>query len=274
MRSPVHRLRFALLAIVGALCLTVSVAPEAWAANTEELIRILLSDRNFKLRANAARLLGKSKDARGMQPLVGALSDDHPVVRSSACAALVSFDDVRVISELEKMAQDKDDNVRKACAAALRSLQRPKTTASTGARPALDFSDVRPKGAKEPDPLHLALRGSLKREAAETRGLFETPDTVERGYRLIGGVTCEDQVRGNETILFCKVNMVLARMPGKIILGSVGATGGATIVDPKKQTDRDATQRALFSAFAKSLVEDVVSVVNQDRAQNGEETLK
>jgi HEAT repeats len=244
------------------------------AASVEELARILMNDKNFKLRANAARLLGKAKDARAQSALTASLQDDNPIVRSSACAALSSFDDVRIITELEKMEKDKDEAVKKACRAALKSLQRPKTTLSTGKRPSLDLSELRAQGQKVADARHQSLHAALKQEVESGKGWFAVEDNGSRGYKLIGGVSCEDQIRGKDTIMFCKVNMVLARMPGKVILGSIGATGGASMSDPKSAADRTATQNALFSAFAKSLSEDLVHVVNQDRAQNGEETLK
>jgi hypothetical protein len=246
----------------------------ARAANVDELVRILQSEKNFKLRANAARLLGKANDARGQSPLIAALEDEHPVVRSAACAALPSFDDVRVIGELEKMEKDRDQAVRQACKAALKSLQRPSKTASSARRPAIDLIEIKKVGSKDADPMHLSLRDSIRAEVSGGKPLFSVEHDTQRGYRLIGGVSCEDQIRGRDTILFCKVNMVLARMPGKIILGSIGATGGATLGKPKDAADRAATQTALFNAFAKSLIEDAVTVVNRDRAQNGEEKLK
>lgn len=252
-----------------------SLATVAHAVNVDELVRILFNEKNFKLRANAARLLGKSKDARALTPLVDALKDEHPIVRSAACGALPSFDDVRVIAELEKMESDKDDAVRQACRAALKALQRPKTTAATGKKPSLDLSEVKKLGAGgEGDPMHVALREALKKEAQAGRQLFGIDGDLTRGYRMIGSVSCEDQLRGKDTILFCKVNMVLARMPGKVILGTIGATGGASLSDPKNPVIRANTQQALFGAFAKSLIEDATSVVNSDRLKNGEETLK
>ncbi len=256
------------------VCAIIVLGTKAFAANVDELIRILFTEKNFKLRANAVRLLGKSKDARALTPIVEALKDEHPVVRSAACAALPSFDDVRVIGEIEKMEGDKEDAVRKACRAALKTLQRPKTTAATGKRPSLDVTEIRKTGSKDVDGMHQALQGALKGEIDAGKAPFNIEADTQRGYRLIGGASCEDQVRGKDTILFCKVNMVVARMPGKIILGSIGATGGASIDDPKNPAHRAATQAALFAAFAKSLLEDAVSVVNQDRSQNGEETLK
>jgi len=261
---------FVSLSVIGLLLLPT----QAIAASVDELVRILQTDKNFKLRANAARLLGKSRDARAQAPLIEALKDDNPVVRSSACAALPSFDDLRIIAELEKMDGDSDDAVRKACKAALRQVQRPKTTASTGKRPSLDLTEIRAQGQKTQDPRHEALRNALSKEAESGKGLFVVEDNTARGYKLIGGVSCEDQVRGKDTIMFCKVSMVLARMPGKIILGSIGATGGASIASSNSASDRIVTQNALFSAFATSLSEDLMHVVNQDRSQNGEETLK
>ena len=65
----------------------------------------------------------------------------------------------------------------------------------------------------------------------------------------------------------------ISRGPNSTVFG-LGATGGASVSNPKNMRDREATQDALFAAFAKSLAEDLISVINTDRAQNGEEMLK
>ena len=257
------------LALALLLCAGVAIA-----ANIDQLIQILKTEKSFKLRANAARLLGKSGEARAAQPLCDALKDEHPVVRATACVALAALDDPKVMGDIEKAVEDPDESVRKACKSALKQLTRPRTSQATGKRPALDLQEIRGTGAKDADGMHAALKKALKAEFESGKNLLSVEDNPARGYRLVGGVHCEDQNRGKDTILFCKANLVVARMPGKSILGNIGATGGASVSNPKNMRDREATQDALFAAFAKSLAEDLISVINTDRAQNGEEMLK
>jgi hypothetical protein len=195
-------------------------------------------------------------------------------VRATACFALATLDDPKTMPEIEKLTEDPEDSVRKACKSALKQLQRPRTTQATGKKPSLDLQEVRGTGSKDADTLHVALRKALKNEFEQGRNLLTIEENPARGYKLVGGAQCEDQKRGKDTILFCKVSLVVARMPGKSILGTIGATGGASVADPRNSRDREATQSALFAAFAKSLAEDLVSVINQDRVQNGEEALK
>src|SRR4051794_3224590 len=98
----------------------VGVPQRSYGANLDALISSLKTDKSFKVRANAARLLGKSGDSRASAPLQEALKDEHPVVRSTACLALASLDDPRAIIEIEKLSSDSDDAVKKACKSALK----------------------------------------------------------------------------------------------------------------------------------------------------------
>jgi HEAT repeat protein len=78
---------------------------------------------SFKVRAQAAILLGRVGDPRGVPTLVRALeSDDHFVVRASAATALGALADDRAAEPLFAGAADPEPLVRDACARAIMRL--------------------------------------------------------------------------------------------------------------------------------------------------------
>ena len=76
-----------------ALCL---VSAEARADRTDDLIRQLRSDRDYKVRLSAALSLGRMKARRAVPALTGALGDSNKTVRGVAAAALAKTVDSRV----------------------------------------------------------------------------------------------------------------------------------------------------------------------------------
>lgn len=254
------------------LCLLGS--PALAGPRTAPLIATLQTSDNVKLRANAARLLAKDGSPEALEALLGAGSDPAPVVRATMCFSLVAYVDRRVKPALQKAQEDPEASVRKAAASALRQMSaaRPLTAAATGKQPGLSLTDVR---SASKDPINTLLREAITayiQAAADPS--FAIADTVTRGYSLGGALSCEDKKHGAQSTVACKVNLVVSRQPGNVVLGSVGAQAEAGVANPTQAASRQASERALLKALAKSLVDDMVSVVNQDREQNGEEELK
>jgi hypothetical protein len=242
--------------------------------HTAQLVATLQTSDHVKLRANAARLLAKDGSPEALDALIGAASDPSAVVRATVCFSLVAYIDRRVKPALQKAQQDPDASVRKAASTSLRQISaaRPLTAAATGKQPGLSLNEVRSAGK---DPVSGLLREAIEAyiQAAATP-IFLIAPAVDRGYSLGGALNCEDRKHGATATIACKVNLVVSRQPGNVVLGSVGAQAEAGVANPQQPASRQATERALLKALAKSLVEDMVSVVNQDREQNGEEELK
>lgn len=64
---------------------------------------------SFKVRLQAAILLGRSQDAQAAAPLIGALSDQHFAVRGAACLALANLGQAEGVEPLLRVAATDDD---------------------------------------------------------------------------------------------------------------------------------------------------------------------
>ena len=97
-------------------------------AYVQRLIEALNHDDAYKVRLQAAVLLGRSKDSRAVEPLLAALSNDSEgTVRAAAATALGNLGQPRAISPLmQRLALDSQTFVREAAAAAVRRFPRDK----------------------------------------------------------------------------------------------------------------------------------------------------
>lgn len=233
---------------------------------TAQLIKTLKTDSSFKLRANAARLLAKDGSIEALEALLEATFDANAVVRATTCNSLVSYDDRRVLTTLKGLANnDPDAQVKKAAQAALKQAMAARATSTlVGSKPSISFTDIR---SKDDEERHQMLRDAMTKFATERSSLGFVVDGKERGYAASGSVTCT-QKPGGKPHLACKGNLVLSRMPGKVVLGSIGASGEAA------GATQPVIEKAVLNAIAKSLFDDMLDVINQDRLQNGEEELK
>ena len=59
-----------------------------------------LRDPQPRVRAMAASALGRAKSAEALEPLIGALQDEDPLVRRTATVVLEGFDDPRAVEAL------------------------------------------------------------------------------------------------------------------------------------------------------------------------------
>lgn len=233
---------------------------------TDQLIKTLRTDSSFKLRANAARLLAKDGGTAALAALLDATADAHPVVRATTCASLIGYDDRRIFAALKNLAaNDPDPNVKKAAAAALKqALATRATSALVGGKPALNLLDIK---STTDEPRHVMLRAAIEKQVSDRPALGFQVNTEGAGYTASGSMTCTPKSTGKNG-LACKGNLVLSRMPGRVVLGSIGATGEAA------GAAAPVVEKAVINAIAKSLFDDMLDVINQDRTQNGEEELK
>jgi hypothetical protein len=78
----------ALYAVCSALCAFTGFRPTAASAQEATLVRMLQEGQNFKVRAGAAALIGRSRHLERRPELEGALRDQHPAVRAAAAGGL------------------------------------------------------------------------------------------------------------------------------------------------------------------------------------------
>ena len=95
--------------MVCALCVAAGLA---WADKIDDLARALRTDSSFRVRAQAASILGRSKDGRGAGALIDALRDEDEGVRAVAAAALGRLGAVESVAALRALATDGSKTVR------------------------------------------------------------------------------------------------------------------------------------------------------------------
>ena len=91
-------LRFGLI-----LALVIGVSMPARADRVDRLIRILKTDSSYKVRLQVAIALGKLKDKRAVDPLIGALRDSNETVQGVAAAALGQIGARRALDALKRL---------------------------------------------------------------------------------------------------------------------------------------------------------------------------
>src|SRR6185295_21713 len=85
----------------------------AWAAGSdvkvEDLVRAVTEDTNYKVRVQAALVLGKLGDPRAVQPLIKALADQNKTVRGIAASALGQLGDAAAVDPLRGLLRRETD---------------------------------------------------------------------------------------------------------------------------------------------------------------------
>ncbi len=138
------------------------------------------------IRDNAAQSLGKFKDPRGFDPLVGALKDDAPGVRVSAAIALSQLKNARAVEPLIPLLKDGDEEVQVAAAEALGELNdaravMPLLAALSDENPQLqNFASMALEQitVSKVDPLLAGLkdsRASVRQSAAQLLAAYKMP---------------------------------------------------------------------------------------------------
>ena len=92
MRAPFPRLL--LLALIVAGPVAASARPARAAARIEDVEDALAHDRSYKVRVDAALVLGRLRQSRSIPALIGALRDPNPAVRASIAWALAHRDEI------------------------------------------------------------------------------------------------------------------------------------------------------------------------------------
>ena len=97
---------------VGLFALLLSTGGLARAAadvKVDDLVRAVTDDTNYKVRVQAALVLGKLGDPRAVQPLIKALADQNKTVRGIAASALGQLGDAAAVDPLRGLLRRETD---------------------------------------------------------------------------------------------------------------------------------------------------------------------
>lgn len=235
----------------------------ARADKVDELNAALLGDPSYKVKVQAALVLGKLNDRRAVPALLEALRDDNDTVRGMAALSLGKLGDPRAVDGLTRIKGDSSDFVRANVAKALATLGGgPSEGPPGGAR---HFVAVRissraaaPGAEKMLADATLAEVAKLPRVSAAPEHSAPTAQALSAkrmsGWILDGTLSLKVSGAGSSAQLDCDVSAAIATWPQHSIKATSSA--GASIPGVRTTSDLSA-QRQCFEAVAQGLADDV-----------------
>lgn len=253
------------------------VAAVASADKVDDVSRSLLTDSSFRVRAQAALILGKLADRRGVPPLIEALRDDNEAVRIAAAASLGKLGDPSALDALRGRMDDPVIAVRSAAGKAIAALEKagsdaapPRAaTPAPAAGGARFFLEVSPINAGKASP---EVAKMLQEKVRDALGKL---DGVALGAPPSGGPQCF-YVDGNivnlvagapgadgQVRIDCDVKLVVATYPQRSI--KMMATVGGSLDDRNDPAAIESAKRDCLADAAKQAAEKVQTFLQSVR---------
>ena len=265
------------LAMAAAPCLP-AFGAVGGAKKIEAVCRTLTGDANYKVRVQAALVLGKMADPDAVTCLARALIDPNRTVRAVAAEVLGQLGSTENLTELRGLVKnDPDPFVRsQAEKAAALLLTRTKATGPAqggGGRPKIFLAFGPFSGgvkAAVGDPVrivHDTLQTELSKLPSVTVAAGSAPTGKAGGaaFWIDGNISRLDDVAagaGSETS--CGVKVMVARWPSKSIISWTSAE--ASVQAGSRPRDRENARRECLEATASQLAEDLAKFL---KAQGG-----
>jgi hypothetical protein len=237
------------------------------AGKVDELCRALIEDANYKVRVQAALVLGKLGDPAAVPSLVRALGDANKTVRGIAAQALGQLGDGAAADPLHDLLRGESDPfVRTQAEKALAALGGGGAGgAKRGAKIYLNFGPftggVKSAGPDAAKLIHDALARELGKLQVVTLTLGAGGEksfgrTGMMGFYIDGNITRLDDVNaggGSETS--CDVKVMVARWPSKSII--LWTNAGASLQSGSRPRDKENARHDCLEASAGQLAEDL-----------------
>jgi HEAT repeat protein len=222
-----------------------------------KLVEAITGARSFKVRVQAASLLGRIKDPRALQALVRAATyDPHPAVRLAAVRMLAknrepsAADQARLA--VTRALTDRDPAVRRQAAASMAELQRnspPPRGAMVVAVGGIGDRTGRTSRAFR-DRVRTEIRSLIEREPKVKLGELGAPEV---SYIVDASVSRLDFASGPMDVeMTCGVQLVVSKPPRGII---TVATGEAVVQKPRRYyqpAQRESLERQALEAAVRS----------------------
>jgi len=244
------------------------------ASKTGQICRSLGEDTNYKVRVQAALVLGKLGDAAAVPCLLAALRDPNKTVRAMAAQALGQVGDASALDSLRGLFQrDADPFVRTQAEKAVAMLSGP-AGAPRKLKMYLNFGPftggVKTAAGEPVRIVHDTLQAELGKLPVVS--LSPTADTGKNGanggamaFWIDGNVTRLDEAAGGTSSeISCGVKVMVARWPSKSIISWTSAE--ASVQAGVRPRDRETARRECLEATAAQLAEDLAKFL---KAQGG-----
>jgi hypothetical protein len=271
--SPAQAFRTSVALLVKTLALIVllalgETAVRAREVRIEDVEESVGRDSSFKVRVEAALILGRLHQVRSVPALVGALRDSEPGVRATAAESLGEIGSILPRQALVAALNDPEPAVRRAARTALRRLGGDEGPRAPGepdirrhAAPTTSF-EVKPIG----DPGHRAgpvLQSHMRDFLIDQLRPFGDVDPgQQRGTYAVDGVikSLSVETTRRDVEVTCAVQLVVSRQPsgGVFML----TNGQATVQKPKRQWRpqlRPSMELEALEAAVRGASEDLVS---------------
>jgi len=255
------------------------MAPVATSARSapriDDVEQSLLYDPSYKVRVDAALILGRLRQERSVAPLITALKDSQPAVRASAVRALGFIPTPSARSAVTSSLHDPAPVVRHMARYALRQLgpavddATPLPPGEPGIRRRVVSKpsfDVKPVA----DPQHRAgpaLRSHMRDFLLDQLRPFGDVAFSERPamYAIDGVIkTLTVDLDGPSVEVKCAVQLVVSRQPGGGVF--LTTSGEATVMKPRRQWRpqlRASLELTALEAAVRGASEDLVAHLGQ-----------
>ena len=283
---PSARLAAVLAGVTGVAAVLVGLAGDAraagrsGAAKVQEVCKTLTEHANFKVRVQAALVLGKLHDPSASACLTKAFADQNPSVRAMAAQALGQLGDLSNAEALQMLAtRDSDPFVRAQAMKALDAVSRPGAGGPAGggvaggpggrAKIFLNFGPftggVKAAAGDAVRIVHDTLQNELGKLPIVSLTAIPGAKPGSPSFWIDGNINRLDDVgAGSSVEVSCGVKVMVAAWPSKKIISWTSAE--ASVQSGSRQRDRDNAHRECLEATATQLAEDLAKFL---KAQGG-----
>jgi hypothetical protein len=231
-------------------------------AKVDELCKALLEDANYKVRVQAALVLGRLGDTASVPSLLKALGDSNKTVRAIAAQALGQLADQGAVEALRQLlGRENDPFVRTQTEKALAAL----AGGGKRARIYLNFGPftggVKAASGEAARLIHDALARELGKLQVVTLSLSAVDQknfvrTGLLGFYIDGNITrLDDTQSGGGSETSCDVKVMVARWPSRSII--MWTNAGASLQSGSRPRDKEDARRECLEASAGQLAEDL-----------------
>jgi hypothetical protein len=274
--TPVCGLLAGVLAgLLAAFGLLAAATPATAAgARVDEVCRTLTDDASYKVRVQAALVLGKLADPAAVPCLSRALGDANKTVRAIAAQALGQIGSTAALDPLRALAKrDPDSFVRAQTEKALALIGAAGgggAGARKGAKMYLNFGPFTGGTKSAAADSVKIVRDTLQSELGKLPTVTLTAATAggpatPMAFLIDGSVTrLDDAAAGVATEVSCGVKVMVARWPSKSIISWTSAD--ASVQSGSRPRDKENARRECLEATAGQLAEDLAKFL---KAQGG-----
>lgn len=256
------------LAVVAVLAAALSIANTrpAVAGKVDDLARALLNDSSYKVRTQAALLLGKLGDPAGVEPLIKSLGDDNKTVRAMAVQSLGKLGGEKAAAALKGLLpREQDAFVRTQIEKALAVPTKAAEPDNKDRKLYLKFGPFT-GGSKAADAAVLELlRTSLRQTLEQLPHLAVVEGAEEKNlgkggrpaFLVDGNVLKLDEVTaGSGLETSCEVKVMVARWPSRSVI--LWTSAGAAVQGGSRDRDRQTARRSCIEASAGQLGDSLI----------------